>query len=430
MAKCLVCQTEYVEGEIETCPVCHWQLKPYSFLVSFVPDFIEQEKVKLEWARKQWAATKLQKEQMHQLQLQIKQARQKESHLQFQLEQALQERSRLQGKLSQVDRERSQLQVELERVPSLLLESRPTSRSEFSFSVLTLDDRGKQIDRHTSYTQYQREELGDGVELEIVSIAPGTFWMGSPPTEEGRETNEGPQHQVTVKSFWLGKYPVTQAQWQAVAALPQVERSLNPNPAHFKGADLPVEQVTWYEAVEFCARLNRKTGREYRLPSEAEWEYACRAIAATKFDLSQAALKYTEDREISKAQATKPFHFGDAIVSDVANYDGNYTYRSGIRGSYRQQTTPVGSFGVANAFGLYDLHGNIWEWCADSWHSNYKGAPTDGSVWEFGGDDSHRMLRGGAWYCIPKLCRSAQRHWERADNGGSGIGFRIACSFV
>jgi len=429
MAKCPVCQTEYFEGEVDNCPVCHWQLKPYPFLISFLPDFIEQEKLKLEWARKQWAATKLQKEQMHQLQLQVKQARQKESHLQFQLEQSLQERSRLQSKLIQVSQERSQLQAELERLPSSLLESIPTSRSEFSFSVLTLDDRGKQIDRHTSHAQCWSEELDNGINLEIVSIAPGTFWMGSPPTEEGREANEGPQHQVTIDSFWLGKYPITQAQWQAVAALPKVERSLNPDPANFKGADLPVEQVTWYDAIEFCARLSRKTGREYRLPSEAEWEYACRAIASTKFDLSQAiALKYDEDREISKAQATHPFHFGDTILPEVANYDGNYSYRSGARGSYRQQTTPVGSFLVANAFGLFDLHGNVWEWCADSWHPNYKGAPNDGSVWESDGDVNHRLLRGGAWYCIPKLCRSAQRHWDRADNGGSGIGFRVVCS--
>ncbi|MBV9390044.1 MAG: formylglycine-generating enzyme family protein, partial [Chroococcidiopsidaceae cyanobacterium CP_BM_ER_R8_30] len=232
----------------------------------------------------------------------------------------------------------------------------------------------------------------------------GTFWMGSPDTEEGRDVNEEPQHQVTVLPFWMGKFPVTQTQWRAVAALPRINRSLNPNPSNFKGADLPVEQVSWHDAVEFCARLTQKTGRDYRLPSEAEWEYACRAARMT------------------------PFHVGETITTDIANYDGKYTYSSGAGGHYRQQTTPVGSFQVANAFGLYDMHGNVWEWCADSWHENYRGAPSDGSVWESDGNDNYRLLRGGSWYCLPRLCRAAQRHWNHLDNGGSGIGFRIVCS--
>jgi formylglycine-generating enzyme required for sulfatase activity len=208
-------------------------------------------------------------------------------------------------------------------------------------------------------------------------------------------------HQVKVVSFCLGKYPVTQAQWQAVAALPQVNRKLDSNPSRFKGTDLPVEQVSWYDTLEFCARLSQKTGREYRLPSEAEWEYACRAGTTT------------------------PFHFGETITPELANYNGNYTYGSGTKGKYRKQTTPVGSFKVANAFGLYDMHGNVWEWCSDHWHSNYEGAPTDGSAWLSDNDNHSRLLRGGSWDVVPRVCRSAVRH----DNGPgfryNDIGFRV-----
>ncbi len=250
------------------------------------------------------------------------------------------------------------------------------------------------------------EDLGNGVILEVVNLPGGTFWMGSPSSEEGRDANEGPQHQVTILPFSMGKFPVTQAQWRAIAVLPRVNRYLDPDSSNFKGTDRPVEQVSWYDAVEFCARLAKVTGRDYRLPSEAEWEYACRAGTIT------------------------PFHFGETITPDLANYDGNYPYGSGLKGLYRKQTTPVGSFQVANAFGLYDMHGNVWEWCADPWHKNYLLAPSDGSVWENSCDGNYRLLRSGLWYCLPKLCRAAQRHWEQPDNGGSGIGFRVACSLV
>ncbi len=250
------------------------------------------------------------------------------------------------------------------------------------------------------------EDLGNGVELEMVAIPEGSFVMGSPEDELRRSSNESPQHTVTLKSFFLGKYPVTQAQWKAVAALPQVNRKLDPEPSIFKGENRPVERVSRYDdAVEFCDRLSQKTGRQYRLPSEAEWEYACRAGTTT------------------------PFHFGETITPELANYNGNGTYAAGVTGVYRGETTPVGSFGVANAFGLYDMHGNVWEWCADQWHGNYKGAPTDGRAWLGENDNQLHVLRGGSWGLYPSNCRSAYRlDFGAAVVRYDTLGFRVVCA--
>ena len=243
------------------------------------------------------------------------------------------------------------------------------------------------------------EDVGDI--LEMVLLPGGTFMMGSPETEKERSQDESPQHTVAIAPFSIGKYPVTQSQWQAVAALTPVERSLHPNPSSFQGSHLPVEQVTWYDAVEFCARLSQKTGRQYRLPSEAEWEYACRAGTTTPF--------------------------ANNINSNVANYDGRSTYGSESPGAYRQQTTPVGSLGKVNAFGLSDLHGNVWEWCADHWHDNYQQAPTDGSVWLSKHEDHSRVVRGGSWYDQPRFCRSACRYGYKPSSKNNDLGFRIVC---
>ncbi|MFN6211932.1 MAG: formylglycine-generating enzyme family protein [Microcystis sp.] len=201
----------------------------------------------------------------------------------------------------------------------------------------------------------------------------------------------------------MGKYPITQAQWKAVASLPKIERDLSLNPSNFSGNNRPVEKVSWYDAVEFCQRLSKATGRDYRLPSEAQWEYACRGGTTT------------------------PFYFGETITPDLANYDGNYIYAQGPKGIYRQETTPVGKF-PPNAFGLYDMHGNVQEWCADAWHNNYKDAPTDGSVWIENGN--HSPLRGGSWDLSPSYCRSASRiyySFGRDRDHGSSNGFRVVC---
>ena len=268
------------------------------------------------------------------------------------------------------------------------------------------------IHEYERTAQYFIEDLGNGIQLEMVMIPSGSFMMGSPETEEGSNDDERPQHQVTIKAFCLGKYQVTQAQWKAVAAFPQVNKELKLDPSRFKGDGStsltnhrPVEQVSWEDAVEFCDRLSRHTKRQYRLPSEAEWEYACRAGTTT------------------------PFHFGETITTDLVNYNGNYTYGQGSKGVYRKETTEVGSFGVANNFGLYDMHGNVWEWCQDSWHSNYKGAPTDGSAWLDNKESSNRkLLRGGSWSYNPADCRSAYRYYYDLDLNYSNIGFRVVCS--
>jgi len=269
--------------------------------------------------------------------------------------------------------------------------------------VVTVDKYGKEIDRRQGQAQYFSEDLGNGVTLDMVAIPGGTFLMGSPATEEGYSTDESPQHWVTVQSFFMGKYPVTQAQWQAVANLPQVNRELNPDPSYFKGANRPVEQVSWYECVEYVERLSQYTGRDYRLPSEAEWEYACRA------------------------ETTTPFHFGEIIITDLANYDGKTTDDAGVNGKSFKKTTPVGSFQVANAFGLYDMHGNVWEWCADYWHSKYYNAPSDGKAWLSDNEKKFRLLRGGSWSHYRWYCRCANRFWSPPAPKNNGIGFRVVC---
>ncbi len=277
--------------------------------------------------------------------------------------------------------------------------------STCNFEVVTVDQRGKITNSRRHQAQYFVEELGNGVSLEMVAIPGGSFLMGSPETEQQHDESESPHHRVTVAPFYMGKYPVTQAQWQAVAALPQVEQSLEPDPSRFKGANRPVERVSWLDGVEFCKRLAQKSGREYRLPSEAEWEYACRAGTTT------------------------PFYFGETITPELANYNGNFPYGSAPYGIYRFQTTEVDSF-PPNAFGLYDMHGNVWEWCADPWHDNYQGAPVDGRVWDDNDHENH-LLRGAAWVNDAYVCRSACRGhplmFGKRFKINPYVGFRVAC---
>lgn len=250
--------------------------------------------------------------------------------------------------------------------------------------------------------QYFIEDLGDGILLEMVQIPAGSFKMGSP-EGEGFDS-ERPQHNVTVQQFFLGKYQVTQEEWAIVATtFPKVKINIEPDPSRFKGKRLPIERVSWYDVKEFCARLSKKTKREYRLPSEAEWEYACRAGTTT------------------------PFHFGSTITTELANYDGNSVYGDGKKGEYREKTTEVGAF-PPNPFGLYDMHGNVCEWCEDNYHNSYDGAPEDGSAWLGENDNQRRILRGGFWNSFPVDCRSANRYNGVVGGRFGNVGFRVVCS--
>jgi formylglycine-generating enzyme required for sulfatase activity/uncharacterized protein with von Willebrand factor type A (vWA) domain len=334
----------------------------------------------------------------------------------------------------------------------------------FTAETVLVNKTGQVIERKPVKAYFYDENLAEvGNQkkaqnyIRMMYIPQGEFWMGTEDEEIERLVKkfgwdgyrrERPQHLVKVPAFHISQTPITQAQWRAIASRTdlKVKGDLDPDPSRFKdppkpplkrgasdsppfegargGAptrwDRPVEGVNWYDAVEFCARLSKLTGREYRLPSEAEWEYACRAGTKT------------------------PFHFGETITADLANYNAGYTYADEPKGEYRQKTTPVGQF-PPNAFGLYDMHGNVWEWCLDPWHENYQGEPPrDGSVWDEDNNDNryqnlsistkklltdkrYCVLRGGSWYDLPDFCRSALRSGNNPDNVYGSDGFRVAC---
>ncbi|TRU18850.1 MAG: TIR domain-containing protein [Microcystis aeruginosa Ma_QC_B_20070730_S2] len=311
--------------------------------------------------------------------------------------------------------------------PGIVPEEPKQLLSVFNFEIVRVNAKGEQIKKESKQSQYFGEDLGNDITLEMVAIPGRTFTMGSPAGEG--DNDEKPQHQVTVPPFFMGKYPITQAQWQAIASRTdlKVKQDLEPKPAYFKDRPdsdrRPVEWVSWYDAIEFCARLSKLTGREYRLPSEAEWEYACRAGTTT------------------------PFYFGETITGELANYNAGYTYADEPKGEYRDQTTPVGQF-PPNAFGLYDMHGNVWEWCLDPWHESYQDKTrTDSEVWDeeqseeqylldknnviqLLSDKRARVLRGGSWLNDPRYCRSANRNWYFPDDRINFInGFRVVCRF-
>ncbi len=305
----------------------------------------------------------------------------------------------------------------------------------YEFASVTVDEFGRQ--RHQAqvatqaYTEISLETPTGTVLLPLVAIAGGQFLQGAPAAEPGHAAADLQPTIATVDSFWMSIYPITQAQWRAVAQLPEVNRPLATNPAHFKGDDdRPVEQVTWMEAVEFCDRLSRLAQpglSPFRLPTEAEWEYACRA------------------------KTTTPFHTGETLTTALANYDGTYPYRQEPVGTLRGTTTAVGSLGHANAFGLYDMHGNVLEWCADAWTQQVPEAidediETDSQADEppttelIQADPSHtprphveppvRAIRGGSWQSRPHHCRSAYRTGLTAHSRQRDVGFRIVRSLL
>ncbi|MGB8701269.1 MAG: bifunctional serine/threonine-protein kinase/formylglycine-generating enzyme family protein [Thermosynechococcaceae cyanobacterium] len=247
------------------------------------------------------------------------------------------------------------------------------------------------------------EPLSSSIGLDMIAIPGGSFMMGAPETEPRYEVNERPQHEVTLQPFYLSRYAVTQAQWREVAGYDPIEKELDPDPSSFKGDQRPVETVSWEDAQEFCQRLSQKTGQDYRLPSESQWEYACRAGTTT------------------------PFHFGETVTTELANYGWAYNFNDWPKGEYRDETMDVGRF-PGNDWGLHDMHGNVWEWCEDDWHSDYKGALSDERSWVASDRTGiKRVVRGGSWYYDLWHCRSAYRDYATRADRYNGIGFRVCC---
>ena len=234
-------------------------------------------------------------------------------------------------------------------------------------------------------------DLGNGVKLELVRIQPGRFIMGSPENDPDRDISESPTHLVTIgKAFYMGRFEVTQGQWNVIRG--------NQSRSNV-GDRFPADGISWNDATNWCAEMSTRLGVIVRLPTEAEWEYACRAGTRTSFA------------------------FGSALLPDQANFS------SGDRNTTRGKTTPVGSF-KGNAWGLFDMHGNVWEWCRDTLHDDYENAPADGSAWVDPANLYNRVRRGGSWNDPASACRSAVR-WgspgdeKQPDMRNDQVGFRV-----
>ncbi len=267
--------------------------------------------------------------------------------------------------------------------------------SKYEFETITIDKNGKVIEQNIKQTNSFKVSLSEQTNLEMIEIPSGEFLMGSSTNESEFRANETPQHKVKIPTFYLGKYPITQAQYFAVMKeLPRISED-------FSDDNFPVVNVWLEKALEFCSKLSELTNKVFCLPTEAEWEYACRAGTQT------------------------PFAFGETITTEIANFDGNQPFANAPNGEFRNGLTPVGYFKFANNFGLYDMHGNVWEWCADIWHADFENAPTDGSVWLENGDQSYVVQRGGSWKNRAGSCRSAFRVGDIAHNSDHIVGMRV-----
>ncbi len=265
-----------------------------------------------------------------------------------------------------------------------------TNLTTCTFETVSVDSNGEIIVRQSGSASCLIERLDVNTSLDLVLVPGGTFMMG----DNRHHQDEQPIHQVTLSPFYMGKYPITQAQYRQV---------MGEDLGSDLGANYPAEKINWDDAIAFCSELSQKTGRQYSLPSEAQWEYACRA------------------------QTTSNFHFGETITPDLVNYNGEYPYDGAPIGQNRAQSTSVGSF-PANAFGLYDMHGNVWEWCLDRYQPNYLTAPIDGSAMpdaDVSAGSSKRVMRGGAWDYVAKGCRSAVRSSMDSSLRMNGCGFRV-----
>lgn len=279
-------------------------------------------------------------------------------------------------------------------------------------AVPILNETGRQssiMNKTVSY--FVENKIG----LEMAQIRGGKFLMGTNWVEiekaydDAKEKKisdelkeiiaaEMPQHQVNIAGFFMSRYEITQAQWQAVMGnLP------NDIPQNLRGADFPIINISWRQANDFCQKLSLLTGKFYRLPTEAEWEYA------------------------AKAGTDAPFGFGKSITSNLANFMATVPYLSAAKGEYRQSLISVGSLKAFNGFGLADMHGNVWEWTADNWNDDYNCTPTDGSAWETDDEDSrlYRVMRGGSWESVGNNCRSTSRRKQPQTTGSTKIGFRV-----
>ena len=285
-----------------------------------------------------------------------------------------------------------QLEQELAKGRSRRDPLRGAQKEQLEEKIKELEKEQQQNPVQSMTAKSFTEDL-DGVKLEMVAIPGGKFIMGSPESE-GIDS-EKPQHEVTVQPFYIGKYSVTQAQYKKI---------MGKNPSSFTGEERkPVERVSWNDAVEFCRKISEKTGKEYRLPSEAEWEYACRSVISKDLTVEQWNEKYHQ-----------PYYFGESITGEQVNY-----YETVGR------TTIVGKY-PPNAFGLYDMHGNVWEWCQDDWHKDYIGAPSEGNAW-LSSEGNKKVIRGGSWFDDPYDCRSASRFSFYPEGSSYYYGFRVVC---
>jgi uncharacterized protein (TIGR03437 family) len=271
-------------------------------------------------------------------------------------------------------------------------------------SIYPINLLSRQLSRSQTIAQVAPPPFGrhieniNGVLLELARTPQGTFLMGN---DQSPDPEEKPAHRVSVRSFFIGQYEITRQQWNLVAtSLPQINRPLRrqyigPLRGTYYGETTPAEELSWADAVEFCERLSSFTGKKYRLPSEAEWEYACRAGTQTEYS------------------------FGGQFDPKLANLGIAFDY-----------LLPVGELGYANAWGIHEMHGNVAEWCLDNEHPNYVGAPSDGSAWTQGGDDRRRSLRGGGYRLKPEIGRSSARAFYSSGLVATGFGFRVAAEFT
>jgi len=251
--------------------------------------------------------------------------------------------------------------------------------------------------------------------MEFVTIPSGSFRMGSMPTEEGRDDDESPRHTVDISSFELMTTEVTQGMWGEV---------MGNNPSRFVSSNRPVEQVSWDDVQLFIEELNSiDTEYIYRLPSESEWEYACRAGTTTPiYSGTMSILGLNNCPELDDIA----WYGGNSGVTDISNGYDSSGWEEKQYSHTRAGTHPVATK-LPNDWGLYDMLGNVYEWCEDTWHSSYEGAPTNGSAWVSSGASS-RVLRGGSWYYYARYCRSANRNSYSAGNRHNSLGFRLARS--